>query len=145
MQYASKMQFENWPLPYVTVQKEEPCKKPGHQGAGKIFLNPSTSEGDAGNLRRGIPFVRKTKICRAVTVQQIFCRFAKLSQIFAQYFSIFTQIFSRRVSAVEDIFRREYFCQPFFLKKPCLLLQVFLKFLVQKCSVYYFLELVSKK
>ena len=116
MQYASKMQFENWPLPYVTVQKEEPCKKSGHQGAGKIFLNPSTSEGDAGNLRRGIPFVRKTKICRAVTVQQIFCRFAKLSQIFAQYFSIFTQIFSRiknsnsrRVSAVKDIFRKGIF------------------------------------
>ena len=119
------MHFENSPLPYVKVHKEEPYKKSGHQGAGKIFLNPSASEGDAVNLRRGIPFVRKTKICRAVTVQQIFCRFAKLSQIFAQYFSIFTQIFSRiknsnsrRVSAVENIFRREFFVNRSFQRSP---------------------------
>ena len=133
------MHFENLPLPIYTYicesAKRRTLEEVGPPGCQQIFLNPSTSEGEAGNLRRGIPFVRKTKICRAVTVQQIFCRFAKLSQIFAQYFSIFTQIFSkiknsnsRRVSAVEDIFRREYFCQSFFLKKPCLLLQVFLKF-----------------
>ena len=131
------------------------CKKknPGRSRATRVLANIFES---INFRRRGRKFEERYSICQKnKDLQSCYCATNILQDCKAEsnfcavfqhfYKNIFTdkEFKHTEESQCTRIYLREYFCQLFFQKMPCLLLQVFLEFLGQKCSVYYFLDLVS--